>query len=230
MTLFRGVKILAINRLFNVSGVQGGGENSVTLELSEGQANIILVARDKGTLYFSYNPEGQGNGALAVMGKDRVTLEEILGLDPIPKPAPPPAPVISQIYRGLTMKQYTYTKVGSKMLQAGTAVIGGTSSQSVPANTGNNSANPGQGQQPVQPPGAGYRCRFGARWIRHLRASRTTSKASRRRCRRNDRFDRLPPEDSLPRRSIPDAGLNRLREGSVCSPGVDAGIEWPGLD
>ncbi len=158
MTLFRGVKILSMNRLFTQSGVHGGaqgGDNSVTLELSEGQANIILVARDKGTLNFSYNPEGQGNGGLAVTGKDRVTLEEILGLDPLPKPEPPPPPVISQIYRGLNMKQYTYTKVGSKMLQSGGATIGGTSSQIVPGSTGNNPANPGQGQPPSQPPAPG---------------------------------------------------------------------------
>lgn len=158
MTLFRGVKILAMNRLFTQSGVHGGaqgGDNSVTLEVSEGQANILLVAKDKGMLNFTYNPDGQGNGGLAVTGKDRVTLEEILGLGPIPKPEPPTPPVISQIYRGLNMKQYTYTKVGTKMLQSGSATIGGTSSQLVlPSNTGN-PANPGQGQQPVQPPAPG---------------------------------------------------------------------------
>lgn len=158
MTLFRGVKILTINRLFNQSGVGSGqnGENSVTLELSEGQANIILVARDKGILYFSYNPEGQGNGDLAVTGKDRITLEEILGLDPVPQPAPPPPPAMTQIYRGLNMKQYTFTKVGNKMMQSGTAVIGGTSSQTVP-NTGANAGpqQPPQQQSPVTPPAPG---------------------------------------------------------------------------
>src|SRR5258708_40333289 len=99
MTLFKGIKIIAINRLCNQGAVQSA-ENTVTLELSSEQANIILVAKDKGKLDFSFNPDGQGSGGIAVTGKDRAFLEEILGLQPLPKPAPAPPGFVSQIYRG----------------------------------------------------------------------------------------------------------------------------------
>jgi pilus assembly protein CpaB len=118
MTLFKGVKIIAINRLFNQGAVQNS-ENTVTLELSSEQANIILVAKDKGKLDFSFNPEGQGPGGLALTGKDRATLEEILGLSPIPKPAPAPPGFVTQIYRGANRRQYEFRQMGSKMMEWG---------------------------------------------------------------------------------------------------------------
>src|SRR5579859_7314661 len=117
ITLFKGVKLVTINRQSSQGIVPGNDLNSVTMELSSEQANIILVARDKGTLYFSYNPDGQGSGGLVVTGNDRATLEEILGLQPIPKPPQPPAPFISQIYRGASRRQYEYRQVGDKMLK-----------------------------------------------------------------------------------------------------------------
>ena len=87
------------------------------------------MARDKGSLDLSFNPEGQGPLGLALTGKDRATLEEILGLEPIPKPPAPPAPFISQIYRGAGRRQYEFRQVGSKMMEFG----GGAASIGVPA-------------------------------------------------------------------------------------------------
>jgi pilus assembly protein CpaB len=152
MTLFKGVKIVTINRQSSQGIVPGNDQNSVTLELSSEQANVMLVARDKGTLYFSYNPDGQGTGGLAVTGKDRATLEEILGLQPIPKPPAPPTPFISQIYRGPTRRQYEFRQVGSKMMEWG----GGAASVGVPpVQTGQQGSNgPGQQQPGPQDPGS----------------------------------------------------------------------------
>jgi pilus assembly protein CpaB len=122
MTLFKGIKIVTINRQLSQGVVPGNDSNSVTLELTSEQANILLVAKDKGSLYFSFNPEGQGTGGLALTGKDRATLEEILGLQPIPKPPAPPAPFIALIYRGAGRRQYEFKKVGDKYLETGPAL------------------------------------------------------------------------------------------------------------
>lgn len=97
MTLFKGVKILAMNRLFLQSELANNGTNTITLELTPAQANILLVTREKGSLAFAYTPAGKGDGTVAVTGPDRVYLEEVLGLDPMPTP---PQPFVMQIYRG----------------------------------------------------------------------------------------------------------------------------------
>lgn len=158
MTLFKGIKIITINRQSSQAIVPGGDQNSVTLELSSEQANILLVARDKGTLYFSFNPEGKGSGGLALTGKDRATLEEILGLQPLPKPPAPPASFVAQIYRGVSRRQLEFRQVGSKMMEAG----GGTVNVVVPQGQqgsngpGPNGAGPnGAGPNGLEPPQPG---------------------------------------------------------------------------
>jgi pilus assembly protein CpaB len=60
----------------------------VTLELTPEQANIILLAKDKGALQLTYTPEGKGNGGVAVADADRATLSEILGLSEPKKEEP----------------------------------------------------------------------------------------------------------------------------------------------
>jgi len=86
MTLFQGVKVLQL-----VSTGRGGGEAGVKLELTKEQANILLLAQDKGTLNFTLAPEGKGTGVVAVSDADRATLYEILGYKPTPEsPAIPP--------------------------------------------------------------------------------------------------------------------------------------------
>jgi pilus assembly protein CpaB len=162
MTLFKGVKIITINRQTSQGVGTGGETNSVTLELSSEQANIIMVCRDKGKLDFSFNPDGKGTGGLAVTGKDRATLEEILGLQPTPKPPAPQIPFISQVYRGAMRRQLEFRQVGSKMMETG----GGTINAVVPALQGGSNQNgpqqPGAaagydpGQAPPAPAGAGY--------------------------------------------------------------------------
>jgi pilus assembly protein CpaB len=95
MRLFEGVRVIAVNRTGNNRG--SSGTNHVTLELTEPQVNIVTLARDRGTITLSYNPNGRGDGGLALSSADRVTLYEILGL----KEADPPAePFMTEIYRG----------------------------------------------------------------------------------------------------------------------------------
>ena len=157
MTLFKGIKIIAINRQ-TTQGSSSDANNAVTLELSSEQANIILVARDKGTLYFSFNPEGKGSGGLALTGKDRATLEEILGLQPIPPPPARPASFISQIYRGVQRRQMEFRQVGSKMMDAsgGTVNVVSPQGQNGPGPNGQDQNGQGQnGQTPRQPGAAG---------------------------------------------------------------------------
>jgi pilus assembly protein CpaB len=88
LTLFQGVKVLAINRSTQPASVERIG-NAVTLELSPQQANIMILARERGEITLSFNPEGRGSGGVTVGSEDRVTLEEILGLKPLPQSAPP---------------------------------------------------------------------------------------------------------------------------------------------
>lgn len=96
MKLFDGVKILAINRSVTQGRVDRQS-NRVTLELSEGQSNIVVLAKDRGSLTLTYNPNGKGSGGLAVSNAERVTLYEILGLK---RGEPEKEPFVTESYRG----------------------------------------------------------------------------------------------------------------------------------
>ena len=90
-TLFKGVKILAINRGYTTAALQGGEAQNVTLELDEDQTRIISLAQRKGEIDLVYNEGGdEGNGIeINPSEKDRITLKEILGLkDPPNKEKP----------------------------------------------------------------------------------------------------------------------------------------------
>ena len=99
MRLFEGVKILAINRNFTQGRVDRGS-NHVTLELTQAQANIVILASDRGKLTLTYNPSNAvGDGGLALSNAERVTLYEILGLK---KQDPAKEPFQTEIFRGNT--------------------------------------------------------------------------------------------------------------------------------
>lgn len=87
MTLFKGVKVLAINR-GRATGANRGA-NMVTLELTPEQANIVILAKTKGSLNLTYTPDGLGSGVVALEDDDKAFLEEILGLAPAPEPKKP---------------------------------------------------------------------------------------------------------------------------------------------
>jgi pilus assembly protein CpaB len=74
LTLFRGVRLLAATPSESPNETAA----TVTLELTPEQAAVFVLAREKGTIAFSYNPDGKGAGPSTKSG-DRATLEEIFG-------------------------------------------------------------------------------------------------------------------------------------------------------
>jgi len=88
MKLFTGVKLIAVNGLTQASNVQTSS-NTATLELTEKQANVMILAQQKGEINLALSTSGKGNGDLALDSADRVTLEQILGLEPLPEPKKP---------------------------------------------------------------------------------------------------------------------------------------------
>lgn len=137
MTLFKGVKILAIR-----GQSQTAQNHTVTFELTPMQANILELSKQKGILTLAYNPQGKGNGELAVKSKDRVMLNEILGISP-PKVEVPTPPFTTQLFRGQGRQQNQFAP-NNKFLDT----------QSVTPSTGTNAAPAGAGatnQAPPQP-------------------------------------------------------------------------------
>ena len=116
MRLFEGVRIIAVNRNISSNRIERGN-NHVTLELTEPQVNVITLARDRGAITLSFNPNGRGNGGLALTNNERVTLFEILGL----KPADPAAePFLTEIYRGSDRSTNRFTDRG-RLIESYTA-------------------------------------------------------------------------------------------------------------
>lgn len=111
MRLFEGVKIIAYNRNLQQTRVDRGG-NRVTLELTEPQANIITLAKDRGDITLTYNPSGAGNGGLALSNSERVTLYEILGLQ---EEEPAPQPKMAEIFRGTGRDTLFFDDRGMRM-------------------------------------------------------------------------------------------------------------------
>jgi len=86
VTLFKGAKVVAFSR--NVTG--GGSNQTVTLELDEDEARIMLLAQQKGRIALTYNPTGSGTGGINIKTEnDRVTVEQLLGLTEEPKAKKP---------------------------------------------------------------------------------------------------------------------------------------------
>ncbi len=136
LTLFKGVKLLAINQS-NSSGVQSDRlANTVTLELTPEQANIMILASNRGDVTLSYNPEGKGTGGVAVSSADRATLDEILGLKPLPKPA---KPFVTEVYKGGARSSYSFrngvrTDSNSMSAPSRNGGAAGSSNQVAPSN------------------------------------------------------------------------------------------------
>ncbi len=102
MTLFKGVKLLAINRSQSSATSLGQRSNSVTMELTPEQANIMLLARNRGDINLTYSPNGPGNGGVAVADESRAYLDEVLGLT---EPTPP---FVTEIYTGSARRENTF--------------------------------------------------------------------------------------------------------------------------
>jgi len=111
LRLFEGVRLIAINRNTTQGRIERGG-NRVTLELTEPQANVIVLAKDRGSLTLTYNPKGPGNGGLALTNAERVTLYEILGLKP---KAPDPEPFLTESFRGVNRSVFLFNAQGRRI-------------------------------------------------------------------------------------------------------------------
>ncbi|MCA9078387.1 MAG: Flp pilus assembly protein CpaB [Planctomycetaceae bacterium] len=109
MTLFKGVKLLAINRSQTGSSDIGRGNNSVTMELTPEQANIMLLARNRGDINLTFTQDGMGNGGVAVADENRAFLDEVLGLAPPEEPEPP---FSTEIYQGAGRRVNTFGRDG----------------------------------------------------------------------------------------------------------------------
>jgi pilus assembly protein CpaB len=108
LTLFRGVRLLAAS-----PGASANETNDVaTLELTPDQAAILILARERGNIALSYNPDGKGDGGIALRDRDRATLDEILGLPPDPtataRPAGPARAFTTEVYKGTTRSTHQF--------------------------------------------------------------------------------------------------------------------------
>ncbi len=147
-TLFKGVKVVAMNRGGAGSALQGSGtSHNVTLELDEKQALYMLLAQQKGRIALTYNPTGAGPGGVNVKSEsDRVTMEQLLGLaeEPVGK-----KPFRTEHYRGagrsssywregeLIEFQGSGNDAGGTNLQSTGGSVGGFQTNAAPANPGN---------------------------------------------------------------------------------------------
>jgi len=109
LTLFRGVRVLAVHRPLRQSNDDQNSNavtppRAVTLELTPEQANVLILARQKGRITLTYNPDGKGEGVVEVPDENRATFYEILGMSPPQEPEeePEPQPFRSEIYRRST--------------------------------------------------------------------------------------------------------------------------------
>ena len=134
-TLFKGVKVVAMNRGGASSALQGSGtSHNVTLELDEKQALYMLLAAQKGQIALTYNPTGAGPGGVNVKTEsDRVTMEQLLGMTDEPAVK---KPFKTDQYRGAGHSS-SYWRDGERIeYQGGGNDAGGTSLQSTGGSVG----------------------------------------------------------------------------------------------
>ena len=153
MRLFEGVKVLAINRNFTQGSVDRAS-NHVTLEMTEAQAMIIVLARDRGKLTLTYNPANTvGSGGLALSNSERVTLHEILGLK---KQDPAKEPFQTEIFKGNSSRTVNQFNEKGRFIGGNGSLstpAGGGGQYTLPNNPTTNSAPPDNGRNNVPMPG-----------------------------------------------------------------------------
>jgi pilus assembly protein CpaB len=116
LTLFRGVRVLAISR--DASRPESGG--SALLELTPEQANVLILARNKGEIALTYNPDGNGDGGIAVKSSDRASLDEILGVPPQKnETVATPPPFVSESFKGSVRSTHEFPASASAFPKSG---------------------------------------------------------------------------------------------------------------
>ena len=110
LQLFDGVKVFAVNGNQTLSSASDD-QNEVTLELTAPQQRIMVLAKEKGQISLTYNPDGPGNGGLSIQTSkdDRVLLSEILGLE---NPEEKPKPFVTEHYRNGSHHNVYYDEDG----------------------------------------------------------------------------------------------------------------------
>jgi hypothetical protein len=107
LTLFKGIKVLAINRNTVQQDIESNG-NNVTLEVRPGQANALLLAEKNGTLILTYTSSSTPGGIqVSDADDDRLTMEKLLNLPPKPQPEQPKPPV------RYTVDEYRHARRGA---------------------------------------------------------------------------------------------------------------------
>ncbi len=109
LQLFDGVKIFAVNG--DNSSASSQQQNEVTLELTTEQQKVMVLAKEKGKISLSYNPDGPGNGGLSIhtSKSDRVLLSEILGIE---EPEEDVKPFVTEQYRNGSYHNSYYDEDG----------------------------------------------------------------------------------------------------------------------
>ena len=109
LKLFDGVRVLAINGRYTATS--NDRSNIVVLELDEEQQEFMVLAKNKGNISLTFNPEGPGQGGLAIQTskEDRVTLHELLGLE---EPEKEKEPFVTEHYRNGGRTDVLYDEEG----------------------------------------------------------------------------------------------------------------------
>jgi len=112
LQLFDGVRIYAVTS----GSSNAGSRNEAILELTPHQQKIMVLAREKGRISLTYNPEGPGNGGVSIMAsrQDRIFLGEILGYEK-PLEEDDKTPFVTEQYRNGGRNDVFYDKEGNRI-------------------------------------------------------------------------------------------------------------------
>ena len=112
LQLFDGVRVYEVTK----SSSNAGSRNEAVLELTPHQQKIMVLAKEKGRISLTYNPQGPGNGGVSIMASrnDRILLGEILGYeDPVEEKEE--TPFVTEQYRNGGRQDAFYDKDGNRV-------------------------------------------------------------------------------------------------------------------
>ena len=124
LTLFKGVKLLAVNSNSNDLTRINRVDNNVTLELTPAQANIIILSKARGRITLSHNPDGAGTGVVGISDENRATLDEILGLKKPEPPVKPEPPFTTEHFIGTGRRAINFRRDGNRIIRSGASYNG----------------------------------------------------------------------------------------------------------
>ena len=112
LQLFDGVRVYDVTK----NSSAAGSRHEAILELTPDQQKIMVLARDKGRISLTYNPQGPGNGGVSVDASrnDRILLGEILGYEE-PAEEQEESPFVTEQYRNGGRSDAFYDKDGNRV-------------------------------------------------------------------------------------------------------------------